>query len=112
MNHEIVSVLKRLVERLVANDIDGLVRQGENGRLSMEEIVNTLQDYPGKISLPPDEAYSNAVEYAIYDKKLEARKVEFDLWFDGDVSDLTLSADVRRGDFGNLVISIDDIHVL
>lgn len=112
MNHEVVSLVKKLVESLVANDIDGLVRRGENGRLSKEEIVNTLQDYPGEISLPPDEAYSNAVEYAIYDKKLEARKVEFDLWFDGDVSDLTLSVDVRKGGFGNFVISIDDIHVL
>src|SRR5690554_6154383 len=100
MNHEVVSLVKKLVESLVANDIDGLVRRGENGRLSKEEIVNTLQDYPGEISLPPDEAYSNAVEYAIYDKKLEARKVEFDLWFDGDVSDLTLSVDVRKGGFG------------
>ncbi|EGR0592566.1 MULTISPECIES: DUF7668 domain-containing protein [Enterobacteriaceae] len=112
MHHEIVSVIKRLVESLVANDIDGMVRQGENGRLSKEDIFNTLQDYPGEISLPPDEAYSNAVEYAIYDKKPEARKVEFDLWFDGYESDLTLSADVRKGDSGNFVISIDDIHVL
>lgn len=112
MNQEIVSVIKRLVESLVANDIDGLVRRGENGRLSKEEIINALQDYPGEISLPPDEAYSNAIEYAIYDKKLEARKVEFDLWFDGYESDLTLSADVRKGDSGNFVISIDDIHVL
>lgn len=48
MNQEIVSVIKRLVESLVANDIDGLVRRGENGRLSKEEIINALQDYPGK----------------------------------------------------------------
>lgn len=34
-----------------------------------------------------------------------------DLWYDDEVSDLTLSVDVRKNDTGEFVISIDDIHV-
>lgn len=112
MNDIIKNLLKNLVALLVNSNFDEIVARNENGRLSKVEIETALKDYPGTISLPPESSYESACVYDVYDEKTEARQVEFDLWYDGEVSDLTLSADVRKDESGKFVITIDDIHVL
>lgn len=112
MNDIIKNLLKSLVALLVNSKFSEIVDQNENGRLSLTDIETALKDYPGTITLPPESAYDAACVYDMYDEKTEARQIEFDLWYDDEVSDLTLSVDVRKNDSGEFVISIDDIHVL
>lgn len=112
MNDTIKLLIKNLIILLVNSKFDEIVERNENGRLSCVDIGNAINDYPGVISLPPDSAYDAACIYGVYDEEIEARKIEFDLWYDGQPSDLTLSADVRKNVHGNFVISIDDIHVM
>lgn len=112
MEDSIKRLLKSLVTLLVDSKYAEVVAQNRNGRLSESEIEEALKDYPGNITLPPDSAYDRVIIYDIYDKSIDARKIEFDLWYDGEASDLTLSADVHRGKSGEFEISIDDIHVL
>lgn len=112
MKDDIIQVTKNLVTLLVNSRFGEVVNREENGRLSSEDIKNALDDYPGTITIPPDSAYQKMYIYDVYDEKSEARKIEIDLWYDGNVSDLTLSADVSKGIDGKYKISIDDIHVL
>ncbi|MPY26900.1 hypothetical protein [Shewanella sp. YLB-07] len=112
MNVTIKLLLENLVMLLVNSKFAEIVARNENGRLSQAEIEEVLNDYPGSITLPPDTAYDTACVYDVYDEHTEARKVEFDLWYGDEVSDLTLSADIHKNDRGGFVISIDDIHVL
>lgn len=112
MDKKEIQLLRALVERLSKNEVDEIVRLGQNGALSKDEIEGAINDYPGAIAPPPAEAYDNIVEYDIYDMCSGARKVEFDLWYDGEESDLTLLVDISRSCNGGYVIRIDDIHVL
>lgn len=109
---EIKGLLKELVERLAMNKVDLIMRDGQNGRLSEEEIKDAINGYPGMISLPPEDAYSNMVVFDGDSDYPNSRLGEFDLWFDGELSDLTLSFEVRKDKGGRMYIQIDDIHVL
>lgn len=109
---EIKGLLKELVERLALNKIDLIMKSGQNGRLSEEEIKGAIDDYPGVISLPLENSYSDMVVFDIDNAYPNSRLGEFDLWFDGEVSDLTLSFEVRQDKGGRMFIQIDDIHVL
>ncbi|ABC29088.1 hypothetical protein HCH_02262 [Hahella chejuensis KCTC 2396] len=112
MDDKIKGLLESLVMLLVNSKFSEIVARNENGRLSQSEIEAALSDYPGVISLPPESTYSSAYIYDIYDDVTEARRIEFDLWYDGEVSDLTLSAEIKKNSSGKLVITIDDIHIL
>jgi hypothetical protein len=112
MSDTIKQLLQNLVYLLVNSKFAEIEARQENGRLSAGDIKKTLEDYPGAISFPPDSAYDSAYIYDVYDQTTEARKIEFDLWYDNTVSDLTLSADVHKDATGKFKISIDDIHVL
>jgi hypothetical protein len=110
--NEIKILLKELVERLAQNKIDLIMKSGQNGRLSEEEIKGAIDSYPGVISLPHENSYSDMVVFEVDSAYPDSRLGEFDLWFDGEVSDLTLSFEVQQDKDGRMSIQIDDIHVL
>ncbi len=112
MNSEIKLLLKNLVSLMVHSEISEIVLRKENGRLSEEEIRRALNEYPGSLCMPDDIAFDKAVSYEIYDDDNQARIIEFDLWYDGEESDLTLSIDAFKNIEGGFSISIIDIHVL
>jgi hypothetical protein len=112
MTPEILTVLKELIHYLCRGETSTIIINKMNGRLSENEIIQAIADYPGTITLPPDDSYLNAYVYDVYDPLTSARKVEFDLWYDNNISDLTLSADVHKNENGEYQITIEDIHVL
>ncbi|EBN5355226.1 hypothetical protein H9J87_000891 [Escherichia coli] len=112
MNEDIKKLVKKMVEKLVNGDFDSLVLRGENGRLSVEEIKTAITDFSGLITLPPIQAYDSIEVYDVYDASCGARKVDFDLWFDNEKSDLTVSMEVRMDGLGKLGLIIEDIHFL
>ncbi|EGR4190768.1 hypothetical protein DDO01_10895 [Vibrio cholerae] len=112
MNEDIKKLVKKMVEKLVNGDFDSLVLRGENGRLSVEDIKTAITDFPGVITLPPIQAYDSIEVYDVYDASCGARKVDFDLWFDNEKSDLTVSMEVRMDGIGKLGLIIEDIHIL
>lgn len=112
MNEIIKSLLKALVKRLVDSNYGEIIARNENGRLTEAEIRKAIKDYPGVLSLPPDSAYDATYIYDIYDERKQARQIEFDLWYDGKPSDLTLSAEVCLVSKSKFGIFLSDIHVL
>ena len=112
MSSAIKLLLKNLVLMIVSSKFTEIVARGENGRLSASEIEGAIKDYPGAITIPPESAYDSAYVYDVYDNNTQAQKIEFDLWYDDEASDLTLSVDVHKDEKGEFVIMIDDIHVL
>ena len=101
-----------LLLRLFMSDQCSLKQTMRNKRLSASEIEGAIKDYPGAITIPPESAYDSAYVYDVYDNNTQAQKIEFDLWYDDEASDLTLSVDVHKDEKGEFVIMIDDIHVL
>ena len=64
--------MKGLVELLVRANFAAIVSQNQNGRLSQFEIELALTDYPGQLTMPPDQAYDAAEIYDVYDQQTQA----------------------------------------
>lgn len=103
--------LKALVTDLVSANFDSIVSDGRNGRLSLTEIKNALNDYPGILTPMPNGAFDRVHYYPRINHEDTLGLAEIELWFDGEISDLTLSVEYTlRGEKWH--ISIHDIHVL
>lgn len=111
MNEEQLSALKVLVGDLVSANFEFVFSNGRNGRLSLTEIKNALNEYPGVLTPIPEDAFNRAYYYPRTHHEDTLGSTEINLWFDGEKSDLTLSVDYALKD-GKWHISIDDIHVL
>ncbi len=107
---KVILLLKQLVQDLVNERYQYLVLDGRIGRLTEEELKNAINMYRGKITLPPDDAFNFIDIYPINNTKDYA--LDFDLWVNGQRSDLTLCCTVSFDEKGKVSISIDDLHEL
>lgn len=99
--------LRELVTLLVNGEYDLINSRGENGRLTQEEIISAIEDYGGKLTFPTEGDFESA--NIIQVGSSSEYVVEYELWFDNQKSDLTLSATVNTQEES---ISIDNIHVM
>lgn len=106
---DIYMLVKKCVELLVSGNLLEIDKSGMNGRLSLEEVRHALSEYPGELTIPPADAYERM---HIYERAPTGwQNVEFELWYNGNESDLTLSVRVREIS-GRGELQIMDIHVL
>lgn len=113
IKEKIIASLTGLVDDLVTENYQSILCDKRNGRLTEEEIKEAFVEYGGKLTKPPKTAYySNALrmyklkDYPEYD-------IAFDLWIDGERSDLSLMCTVVVDEHDNVKsIKIDDIHAL
>ncbi len=106
---EILALLKPLVEDLVNGKLDLIVETGRNGPYTVEELKEQLDDYGGILTASPKTDYKNLDLYEIDDEP--EWMLEYELWVDGEKSDLTLTCTVRLTE-QEKSIAIDSIHVL
>ncbi len=109
---KISQILRSLVHDLVLGNISLIVKDGRNGRLTEEEVVRALEEYPGKLTMPPESAFEGFDLLEIENTNPPEWSIDFDLWYDDSQSDLTLIASVVKKQDGIIEIAIDDIHVL
>lgn len=106
---EILALLIPLVEDMVNGKLEFIVETGRSGPYTVEELKEQLDDYGGTLTASPETDYQNLDLYEI-DEEPEW-VLEYDLWVDGEKSDLTLTCTVLLTEQEKL-ISIDSIHVL
>lgn len=104
--------LSRMVEDLVHGRLSELEQDGRLGRVKASDLERELEEYPGQLTMPAPEAY--AVLDLIESVKSPGRRfaLDFDMWVDGERSDLTLSCSVTVLDSGAVKLEMDDLHVL
>lgn len=105
---QILSELNSLVSNLANGQFARIVASGQNGRLKEEEISEAIMTYPGRINYHA--ADKDSVNVIYYSKSDTSGIIEYELYFDGIRSDLTLSCefDLARAP----VLTIENIHVL
>ncbi|PLR77521.1 hypothetical protein CU633_09990 [Bacillus sp. V3-13] len=105
----IIALLKPLVNSLVKGEYEFIQQSGRSGLYTAGELKDLIDDYGGKLTIPPEEDYENINIIAI-DNEPEY-VVEYELWVNGEKSDLTLSCTIHiKEDEKNIVI--ENIHVL
>ncbi len=104
---KILPVLTMVIYRLCSKSYADLVYSDVCKLLSVDEIKEAIEDdYFGQITMPPVEALAIFDYYG--EEQDESNVIDFDLWYDGKKSDLTLTMTVfKSGDY-----SIEGIHVL
>ena len=108
-NKQYSDLVRKLVEDVVEGNFQNLVNDGRFRVGKIEDFVAVLNEYPGALTMPPDEAYEDLdmVESVRGDVL-----VDFYLWYDGKKSDLTLQAVIETSNEGQKSIYIEDCHVL
>jgi hypothetical protein len=102
----IISLLRQVVSQLVQRSYQAVYNADHAKLLSLVEIEQAVESYPGAMTMPPEE---NFYDYYEYGQEVDTdRLIEFDLWFDNSKSDLTLSMTIDD----NMRYSIENIHVL
>lgn len=109
MSHKkiILRKLRELITLLANGEYDLIVSVGANGRLTQEEIIFSIEGYGGKLSFPDEDDFESA--NIIQVGSSSEYVVEYELWFDNQKSDLTLSATVNIQEES---VAIDNIHVM
>jgi hypothetical protein len=84
----IIDVLKHINKLLAFKNYEKLCEDDVEKVLTPVDIKNKIEEYKGEITYPMENAFYDFYLYPI-DKSTIA--IEFDLWLDNSVSDLTLS---------------------
>lgn len=109
---ERVSVLlKGIVTQLVTGDYESLESAQYEPVISAEELQYGIEEYPGKLTMPPDWAFSEWDAIPVTVSNVPEWALVFDLWYDDEVSDNSLEMSVFEVD-GKLEFTIDNIHVM
>ena len=106
---KIIHILKPLVENLVEGEYQLIQLTGRSGPYTSEELKELVEEYGGKLTIPPDEDYKNINIIEVEDEP--EYFIEYELWVDGEKSDLTLGCTVQFTE-DEVRIMIENIHVL
>lgn len=107
---EVSLVVKELVQKLINMDYETIFQTGMSGEFTSKEIEELINEYGGKLTGPPIGDYEDIEIYEIDDEPEYV--IEYDLWVDGQKSDLTLTATIRFEEGKETSITIDNIHVM
>lgn len=117
MEDKIRILLKELIDNLLNKDYRKIIENKQNGRLSEEEISRAIYEYSqywnseGLITIPPEYEFEKLDLINITHQPVFV--LHFDLWVNGEKSDLTLICEIEIDKLNNIVrFEIDDIHVM
>jgi len=104
---KLIPVVKEIVRHLVDRNFEWISGRDTGKRITAEQIRNEVDDYPGVMTMPPDEAFEKMRVYGITDRW---RSIDMYLWYDGSRGDLCLRMELAVRD-GVLRFSVEDILV-
>ena len=107
--NDVKETIRSLVKKLVEHKYEEIYHQDHDKAISVLEIQEAIDSYGQILSMPPDDAFD---EIDIYETKDPSKvTVDFDLWFNNEKSDLTLSCIVYSAG-QERSYSIENIHML
>ena len=109
----IITALRDLIHELVTANYMALEKDGRAGRLSAQEIQQSIQNYGYRLVEPPEESFtSNVLSFLPLQGEISKWAVDISLWTEEEGrSDLTLQVTVEVTAF-NVLMEIDDLGVM
>jgi len=107
---KVIEVLKHVNKLLVEKKYDQLYEENFDKEGDFEGVWLNIEDYGGQITMPPEKALNNPGFMEIYADDNDA-SIDFDLWIDGEESDLTLSLYIIRKADDSYEFNIEEIHI-
>lgn len=113
MDNKIFKTVKYIVELIVNGDYLKVDEYTKGIRLNSNQIKKAIEDYPGVVVLPPNEAYSHLDIIEIDNYNPKQWYVSFDLWTrEFGKSDNTLEMTLIENDKELMDVELYSIHVL
>lgn len=108
--NECTILLKKVVSLLVNKKYNQLFEEDFKQEGEYANLWKNIENYGGVMTMPSEEAFESPKFLDIYKKSNDAC-LDFDLWIDGNESDLTLSLYIKSEN-GKYYYEIEDIHVM
>jgi hypothetical protein len=113
LNANLIALIKQIIARMVAGDFDAVEQQAGGVRLSAAEMAAAVNNYGRTLTMPPDAAFTNLDTIVVSNAPYPTWSIRVDLWtLEEGRSDLTLECTVIEKGNDDLVLEIDDLHVL
>lgn len=106
---KITSIIKKVLKLLLDSDYQKVYKLDSRKLLSAEEIQKAVEDYTGKLTLPPPNIIKEVYIYETEDHN--EVYVDIELWYEGEESDVTLSMSIINKN-NEYDFSIENIHIL
>ena len=104
--------IQQLVHELVNANFDNLEEDGRSGRLSAHDLRRVIEEYPNKLVNLPNDAFASKYASAFQVNGISNWRFDVSLWTEEEGrSDLTLQIEGCI-DTGDIILKIDDLHVL
>ncbi len=111
MDLRILDELRQVTDRVSTGDYEALLASDQLGRLTVEDIVQAVDEYPGEISKPPVSSFAKPDVVQINMAAIETYSIWYRLWYDGEEGDLALDLEIEFRPDGSVQSSIQNIWV-
>jgi hypothetical protein len=112
MKEKFKSIVNRVVDFLIAEHYQGIIRLTNGAGMNANEITEAIQTYDRKLVTLPPEAFDLMDIVEVKNANPKQWSVWIPLWTKEEGrSDLTLQLTITQGDNG-FNVEVDDIHVL
>lgn len=108
-NFNISQNIRKLTIALIEQDKSAISTYCKNDYLKPEYVFQEIREYPGKLTLPPEEAFIDYEELPI---DFNNTVVWFNLWFDGKKSDLIVEIRLTKSELDMIIINIQGLRVM
>jgi hypothetical protein len=105
---KVIQVLKHVNNMLVEKEYEKLYEEDFMKDGDYESLWLNIKEYGGHITMPSEEALNNPKLLEIED---DEAMIEFDLWVDGEESDLTISLLVIKNENDTYQFNVEEIHI-
>ncbi len=113
MNKKIARMVRRVVRLLVAGEYEELAAATKYTRLRAEHIRESVEEYPGILTMPPESTFDNIDAIETTGPPPRQWSVRVDLWTrEEGRSDLSMEMILIESDDEFLTVELDGIHVL
>ena len=106
--------LKLLINDILSKDYDSIVKNGYISSDEIEYFKKVIEQYPIPLTVPPEDAFERLEYIEITSSKRHPKKwhLDFDLWDEAGLGDLTLSFEITETEKKDIKIAIKDLRVL
>jgi hypothetical protein len=107
-----LNMLKKVETLLKEGRYSELSSENSQSSLSTEEIENAILDYGGQITPAPESYFNQLTAIKIKGSQVAMWHIDYDLWINGERSDLTVSLRLVSSTNNDFGIILTNIHIL
>jgi hypothetical protein len=108
---DLIKIVKEIESLFISESLDKLPLINATSRIGIDDLKKVIKEYGGKVTERPLDTIVGMEIIRLENTESEIYCIDYDLYFNGQHSDLTLSIEITKTD-GIYTTSIEDLHIL